>query len=77
MKITVLCNDLGIRLPGSKGASVHLRSITRAFARIGHQVQLVAVAGHEPLDPSLRERLSDVVMFDQPGRSEGVERERR
>lgn len=77
MRITVLCNDLGIRLPGSKGASVHLRSITRAFARIGHQVQLVAVAGHEPLDPSLRDLLNDVVMFDHPGRSEGVERERR
>ena len=28
MRITVLCTDLGVRVPGDKGASMHLQSIT-------------------------------------------------
>ena len=75
MRITVLCTDLGIRLPGEKGASMHLASITSAFAAEGHEVQLVAVAGHEHLDPSFAATLADVRLLPHPGRAEGLQRE--
>lgn len=75
MRITVLCTDLGIRLPGEKGASMHLASITSAFAAEGHEVQLVAVAGHDDLDPSLAASLADVRLLPHPGKAEGLQRE--
>ncbi len=72
MRITVLCTDLGVRVPGDKGASMHLQSISRAFTAIGHEVQLVGVAGHgdAPAD------LASVHLLPHPGRAEGVVRER-
>lgn len=76
MRITVLCADLGIRVPGAKGASVHLQAITRSLADVGHQVQLVAVAGHEPPPPALLAAVEDLVLFPHPGRREGLARER-
>lgn len=72
MRITVLCTDLGVRVPGSKGASMHLASITRAFANNGHAVQLIGVAGHG--DPP--DGLVDTLLFAHPGRAEGIRRER-
>jgi glycosyltransferase involved in cell wall biosynthesis len=71
VRITVLCTDLGIRVPGEKGASMHLMSITRALADIGHEVQLIAVAGHGPAPTGL----SDVHLLSHPGRAEGLQRE--
>ncbi len=76
MRITVLCADLGIRVPGAKGASVHLQAITRSLADVGHQVQLVAVAGHEPPPPELLAAVEDLVLLPHPGRREGLARER-
>ena len=76
MRITVLCTDLGIRLPGEKGASMHLASITSAFAAVGHDVQLVGVAGHEPPPVALTAALADVHLLPHPGRAEGLQRER-
>lgn len=75
MRITVLCTDLGIRVPGEKGASMHLASITSAFAAEGHEVQLIAVAGHEAVDPSFAAALADVQLLPHPGRAEGLQRE--
>ena len=75
MRITVLCTDLGIRVPGDKGASMHLSSITSAFAAIGHEVQLVAVAGHDAPPARLRDELADLRLFPHPGRAEGLARE--
>lgn len=71
MRITVLCTDLGIRVPGEKGASMHLQSITRALAEIGHEVQLIAVAGHGPPPTGL----AQVHLLPHPGRAEGLQRE--
>lgn len=71
MRITVLCTDLGIRVPGEKGASMHLTSITRALAAIGHDVQLIAVAGHGAAPTGLAE----VHLLPHPGRAEGLQRE--
>jgi glycosyltransferase involved in cell wall biosynthesis len=71
VRITVLCTDLGIRVPGEKGASMHLMSITRALAAIGHDVQLIAVAGHGA-PPS---GLADVHLLPHPGRADGLQRE--
>lgn len=72
MRIAVLCTDQGVRVPGTKGASLHLLAITRAFAQLGHDVLLLGVAGHEPAPADLRTWL-----VAHPGRAEGVERERR
>lgn len=72
MRIAVVCTDLGVRVPGDKGASLHLQAITRAFAALGHDVLLVGVAGHG--EPGV-----DVpaVLLPHPGRASGLERERR
>jgi glycosyltransferase involved in cell wall biosynthesis len=45
MRIAVVCSDLGIRIPGDKGASVHLTAIATALSRLGNEVALVGVAG--------------------------------
>lgn len=42
MKILYVCADRGIPLGGDKGASVHLRSITAALHRCGHEVTVLA-----------------------------------
>ena len=70
MRIVVACTDLGVRIPGHKGASLHLTSITHAFAEAGHDVLLVGVAGHGA--PSI-----DVpsILLPHPGRATGLRRE--
>jgi len=40
MRIAYVCADDGIPLGGRKGASVHLRSLSAALARRGHQLLL-------------------------------------
>ncbi len=72
MKIAVVCSDLGVRVPGDKGASLHLMAITEAFRAIGHTVMLIGVAGHG--EPPACDR---TLLLAHPGRSEGLERERR
>jgi glycosyltransferase involved in cell wall biosynthesis len=42
MRILYLCADRGIPVRGVKGASVHVRESTEAFAASGHEVLLVA-----------------------------------
>ena len=50
MRIAYLLPDPGIPVGGVKGASIHVGEITRAFARAGHDVLLVAMraAGSAP-----------------------------
>ena len=71
MRITVMCTDLGVRVPGEKGASMHLQSITRAFADLGHDVQLIGVAGHGEAPQGL----ASTHLLPHPGRAEGLQRE--
>ena len=71
MRIAVVCSDLGVRVPGSKGASLHLAAITRAFAGLGHDVLLVGVRGHAPTD-GIR-----TLLLEHPGRAQGLHRELR
>ncbi len=71
VKIAVLCTDQGVRVPGEKGASLHLLSITQAFIREGHDVLLVGVRGHDDPPPDVA-----TFLLPHPGRSEGIERER-
>jgi glycosyltransferase involved in cell wall biosynthesis len=75
MKIVVLCSDLGVRMPGNKGASLHLKAITNAYAQLGHQVLLVGVAGHDDAEPLRRANLT-TMLLPHPGRCEGLARER-
>lgn len=72
MRIAVVCSDIGVRVPGTKGASIHLAAISTAFAAQGHDVLLVGVAGHgEP--PGGFES----ILLPHPGRSSGLRRELR
>ena len=70
MKIVVACTDLGVRVPGNKGASLHLTSITKAFAEAGHDVLLVGVAGHGAPPTEVRS-----ILLPHPGRAAGLRRE--
>lgn len=72
MRIAVLCTDLGIKVPGDKGASLHLAAISRAFADAGHDVLLIAVAGHGDPPAGVSHHL-----LAHPGRSTGLRRELR
>ena len=51
MRMAYLCPDRGIPVLGTKGASVHVRAITEALQRRGHEVIIVAArlgAGNPP-----------------------------
>lgn len=69
MRVAVLCSDLGIRLPGDKGASLHVMAVAKALTGAGHDVAVIGVAGNgpSPFDRSL--------LIPHPGRSEGLRRE--
>ncbi len=41
MRLLYVCSDFGIEPSGTKGASIHLRAITRALADLGHEVLLL------------------------------------
>jgi glycosyltransferase involved in cell wall biosynthesis len=75
MRILVLCSDTGVRIGDGKGASLHLRAISHAFAALGHRVEVVGIA---PSDPDqARGWAMPVHLVPHPGRSQGLERERR
>jgi glycosyltransferase involved in cell wall biosynthesis len=67
VRIAVVCTDLGIQVPGEKGASLHLVAIATALARAGHEVMVVGVAGHGPPPAGVRH-----LLLPRPRRSEGV-----
>ncbi len=53
MNLLYVCSDFGIPPNGTKGASVHLRAITRALADRGHQVVLLSPrSGPGPQHPA-------------------------
>lgn len=72
MRVAVLCSDLGVRVPGEKGASLHLAAITNALSRSDNDVMLIGVAGHGPPPAGIR-----CLLQPHPGRSEGLSRELR
>ncbi len=72
MRIAVVCSDTGIRIPDTKGASLHLQAIATALARIGHDVMLVGVAGHGGPPSGM-----DALLIRHPGWSKGIRRELR
>ncbi|MEE9293488.1 MAG: glycosyltransferase family 4 protein [Phycisphaerae bacterium] len=42
MKLLYVCSDFGVPPSGAKGASIHLRAITRALCDLGHSVTLLS-----------------------------------
>lgn len=72
MRIAVVCSDLGVRVPGTKGASLHLESISRALQDVGHQILLVGVQGHGGPPAGV-----DSLLLPHPGRTSGLRRELR
>ncbi len=75
MRILVLCSDTGVRVGDGKGAALHLRAITSAFASLGHETEVVGVAAN----PSGPLEAWDVPqhLVAHPGRAEGALREHR
>jgi len=47
MRVAYLLADLGIPLPGTKGASVHAQAIMRAIGELGHEVVCYACRAEE------------------------------
>lgn len=61
MRLLYVCSDFGIKPDGTKGASVHLRAITRGIADAGHKVWLLSPhRGPGPGHPARD-------LFDEPG----------
>ncbi len=44
MRIAYLCTDFGIPIYGSKGASIHVRELSRALHALGHEVMILSRA---------------------------------
>lgn len=42
MRVAYVCSDAGVPVYGTKGASVHVRELCRAFAELGHEVVVLA-----------------------------------
>jgi glycosyltransferase involved in cell wall biosynthesis len=57
MNVLYVCADRGIPVLGHKGASVHVRSITTAIQRLGHDVTLLARRWEEENPPPPLHRL--------------------
>jgi len=75
MRIMVLCSDTGVRIGDRKGASLHLHAIAHALADLGHDVVAVGVAASaDSAGPTWR---VSTRLVAHPGRSTGLERERR
>lgn len=68
MKILYVCADRGIPLLGAKGASVHVRSLTRAWQIKGHQVTLAIAKMGEGNRPPVLDRVVELGA-DRPGQS--------
>ena len=62
MRLVYVCLDPGIPTFGTKGASVHVQELLRAYRRLGHHVRLVTVrtGGPPPAD------LADVEVIELP-----------
>ena len=50
MRVAYVCADLGVPVYGSKGASIHVRELIRAFEALGHEVLVVTprLGGRRP-----------------------------
>jgi glycosyltransferase involved in cell wall biosynthesis len=73
MRIAYICADPGVPVFGTKGCSIHVQEIVRAFGRLGHKVTLFARrrGGDAPAD------LADIRCVDlaKPDASAGSARE--
>jgi len=60
VRLLYVCSDWGIPPDGTKGASIHLRAITRALSDLGHDVRLLSPKGvpgnGHPARPVLTEK---------------------
>jgi len=55
MRLLYVCSDFGIKPDGTKGASIHLRAITRGLAEEGHELSLLSPhAGPDSSHPAVR-----------------------
>jgi glycosyltransferase involved in cell wall biosynthesis len=68
MRIVYVCADPGVPLLGGKGASVHVRAVTSALARRGHQVVVACAAMGSGNPPPAVDRL--VALDASPERQE-------
>ena len=70
MRIVYLCTDLGVPVCGNKGASIHVRELSRALQALGHEVVVVCsrLGGSPPhgFDVPLLE-----IPLEEPGANSG------
>lgn len=66
MKVLHVCADAGIPLDGTKGASVHLRSLAEAFTSAGHEVALALRRRPLTPDPHLASSVVGLDVLDRP-----------
>jgi glycosyltransferase involved in cell wall biosynthesis len=72
MRLFQVCADPGIAPDGTKGASVHLRSLASSLGRLGHQVTTFALrAPGEPGDKTSVRRLSGTASLLAVAEAEG------
>ncbi len=66
MRLLYVSSDFGIALDGVKGASVHVRAITRALAQRGHEVTVLAPRGILPAEhPAQKLEMSPCKMAEE------------
>ncbi|MCA9256651.1 MAG: glycosyltransferase family 4 protein, partial [Phycisphaerales bacterium] len=67
MRLLYVCSDFGIKPDGVKGASIHLRAITRGLSDLGHDVRVLSPhAGpgdNHPAAPLLEPDALDAVRY--------------
>ncbi len=59
VRLLYLCSDFGIAPNGTKGASIHLRAITRALADAGHEMLLLSPKAEAIPDHPMKPLLAD------------------
>jgi glycosyltransferase involved in cell wall biosynthesis len=72
VRIAVVCSDPDVRIPGTEGASLQLRSIGSALADVGHEVLMIGARGRGELPSGVRS-----LLLQPPDRRTGLRGELR
>ncbi len=76
MNILYICADRGIPIRGHKGAAVHVRALTNAFARAGHTVTIVTPRPGPENGLTPKARIQTIPLPDLPGHFKSEEEAR-
>ncbi|MBA2519582.1 MAG: glycosyltransferase [Chloroflexia bacterium] len=62
MRLAYLCTDFGIPVHGSKGASIHVRELSRALRALGHEVEIFAARAGGPAPPEFHVPVHEIAL---------------